>query len=138
MDKMMTYVPDEYEGRFVMDFGRKLIIKSKKCPAEMVLKWESGSKDKIYLEHLVVPKKNRNQGMGTELLQTAITLCKACKRHYICVWGVLSDKQKAWLEKKGFYDTEAEFLACEPTWTDLSFDDYQDFLSDEVLYELKV
>lgn len=34
MDKMFSHVPDEYQGRFVMDFGRKLIIGSKKRPVK--------------------------------------------------------------------------------------------------------
>ena len=102
----------------------------------MVLEWISGEKDTIYLSTLVVGKKDRNKGIGTDLLNLAIKLCKVCKRRELSVWSVLNESQRLWLEKKGFRDMEMMYTNETLTWTDFAFDTWWEKLSAEELYTL--
>lgn len=136
MNKILSNIPSEYKAHFKKDFGRKLIVSAKTGNAQMVLEWISGEKDTIYLSTLVVSKKDRNKGIGTDLLNLAIKLCKVCKRRELSVWSVLSESQRLWLEKKGFRYMEMMYANETLTWTDFAFDTWWEKLSAEELYTL--
>lgn len=136
MNKIFSNIPSEYKAHFKIDFGRKLIVSAKTANAQMVLEWISGEKDTIYLSTLVVGKKDRKKGIGTDLLNLAINLCKVCKRRELSVLSVLNESQRFWLEKKGFRDMEMMYTNETLTWTDFAFDTWWEKLSAEELYTL--
>lgn len=137
--KILSVIPDTHTGKFSKGYERKLIVRPKESSAELVLAWESGERHTVYIRNLIVSRKDRNKGVGPKLLSIAVDVCKASKRAWLSVYGVLSEKQEEWLLKNGFdVDDELYYLEEDIPMYMFGDDSWMDYVSSERLYKLKV
>ena len=137
--KILSVIPDTYKGKFSKGYERKLIIRPKEGSGELVLAWESGERHTVYIRNLMVSRKDRNKGVGSELLSIAVNVCRSSKRSWLSVYGVLSETQEEWLLKNGF-EVDDELYCLEEDIPMYMFgdDSWMDYASPERLYKLKV
>lgn len=136
--KVLSCLPPTYTGHFVKGSDRKLVVKPKASIAELVLEWVQGDRDTLYIVNLAVNRKHREKGLGTELLGIAKQVGRATRRSWLGVTCPLAEKQIAWLESKGFADTEMMYAEEELDLVDFAYNDFLHKLSNKVLYKLKI
>lgn len=133
-ERMMNCIPATHKARFSRQGGRRLTIRPIKGQGEMTVEWIPGERSTVYITNLTVARKDRGCGLGNGLLAIAEKLCRTSRRTTLAVHARLSEKQRSWLERKGFVESETMYIEAEFEWTWYMDDTWQEHLSPEVLY----